>query len=383
MPSLAEHLGYAVADLPVAQGCPELPPGFIGIEIELEAGDNEGSWPAVDGWELKPDGSLRDGMEYVFDGPQSGPTALASIRAVAEAMSDFNPDPTFRCSTHIHLDVRTLDWLQYQKLVLLYMIYEDVMFDHCQPYRRSSNFCIPFMANDWLSSRFGRGIIGSPSDALRFSHLTSWPKYSALNLQTSSSFGTIEFRGQHALYTEEDLVSMAQRMLHLKRFVLEDTSPNLPMFIEAASVGCDAVFLQGLKPGYVMTEGALEVGIGSAWNAVIQASAEPEPDAALPSGWGSVPPRQNHSMLREAVERRVELNVETLARLNVEVVSPQTTYRQAMTILASLNRLNGVNVSLTQLITTRRNAGVLRFLRSEIGNINSIWGLNFTEQQLS
>ena len=147
MPVIAEHLGQNPRNIH-AEGNDLLPPGNIGIEIELEGGNDE--WPRAEGWELKPDGSLRDGMEYVFDGPQSGDLALGSIESVSDAMEGHGPQPTFRCSTHIHVDVRDLNWTQYERLILLYMMYEDALFDHCEPYRRMSNFCVPFMNNDFL-----------------------------------------------------------------------------------------------------------------------------------------------------------------------------------------------------------------------------------------
>ena len=380
MPTLATHLGYNNGQLPVAQGCEELPAGFIGIEVELEAGNTDDVWPAAAGWELKPDGSLRDGMEYVFDGPQSGATALASIRSLSSAMEAYEPDPTFRCSTHIHLDVRDLEWFQYQKLVLLYMVYEDVMFDHAQPYRRTSNFCIPFMSNDWLGTRFGRQVIGAESDRHRFSHLSQWPKYSALNLQTTTSFGTVEFRGQHALFHEDDLIALAQRMLHLKRFVLADTSATLEDFLVAAEAGPDAVFLQGLNPGYAMTEGALDMGLSAAWGCITQAVI-PEEVPAVPL-WMDAPPRDNHHMLREVLQRRVTFNIPALNNLNLEATSDTGNYQRALTILSALNSLQGVRVNLSDITTTRRNAGVLRFLREQEANIRTHFGIRVSSENI-
>ena len=178
MPVIAEHLGINPNRI-VFTGNDILPAvGALGFEIELE-GIHGGRWPQnIEGWVRKDDGSLRNGKEYIFAGPQSGDMALNSLRAMAAKMAEVGVDPTFRCSTHVHMDVRDLNWDQYERTILLYMVFEDMFFDHCQPYRRHSNFCVPFQSNDWLSQYFGQRVIGCENVAGKFHHLQMWPKYS-------------------------------------------------------------------------------------------------------------------------------------------------------------------------------------------------------------
>lgn len=269
MPVIAEHLGINPNRIEFT-GNDVLPAvGALGFEIELE-GIHGGRWPQnIEGWARKDDGSLRNGKEYIFDGPQSGDMALNSLRAMAARMAEVGVDPTFRCSTHVHLDVRDLNWDQYERTVLLYMVFEDMFFDHCQPYRRHSNFCVPFQSNDWLSQYFGQRVIGCDNFARKFTHLQMWPKYSGLNLQVTTSFGSIEFRGSHAIVDEDELIGLAQRMLYLKKFVVDDKSTDHYEFLaKVATKDVAEVFPVGLRDGYAMEDGAMAQGLSTAYHAL-------------------------------------------------------------------------------------------------------------------
>lgn len=391
MPVIADHLGQRV--IPV-EGNEVLPAGNIGIEIELE-GNANGRWPNVEGWDLKPDGSLRDGMEYVFDGPQSGDNALGSINDLDQAMAIFRPEPTFRCSTHIHVDVRDLSWEQYERLVLLYMIYEDALFDHAQAYRRQSNFCIPFMANDWLAEKFGREIIGRADANHKFMGAQHWPKYSALNLQTTSSFGTVEFRGMHAVFTRDELLALAQRMLHIKRFAKVSQAANHFDFItEAREAGLRGVFIEGLNDGYEMMEGALEQGVSSAMHSLMVAS-RPQPQAfhnwnAPPEPIRATADNPNASTMRtmrgtSVLGRRVTWNQGGLRDLNIMSAANNPTLENALKLLDALNRLGGVDIRLRDIVVDYRDlAPAIHWLNegNKIQLMNNHLGTILTHRQI-
>lgn len=228
--------------------------GGLGLELELEGGRFE----PVPGWAMHEDGSLRNGVEYVFDGPQGGSDALTSIENMGAAFAAMKPRPTFRCSTHCHLDVRDLTVLGVSKLFALYAINEDVMFDHCEEYRRWSNFCTPFYNALDLVDGFA-GMVRSDltskksiTGAISVRNMRAFPKYSALNLQPVCSFGSVEFRGSHAITNAEELLALAQRMLHLKRVVLESPADeSLEDFTHRVNkLALAEVFQQGLRNGY-------------------------------------------------------------------------------------------------------------------------------------
>lgn len=267
MSVIGTQIGFRKNQIIAPEHHEELPAvASFGFEVELEGLNN---WPEVDGWDLKGDGSLREGMEYVFSGPASGQRAITRVESFVSAMEETPPAPTFRCSTHLHMDMRDVEWPVYERTVLTYMAFEDVFFDHCQPYRRDSNFCIPFFSNDWLAQTFGRRILAPEGDREKVLGLTSWPKYSALNLQVTHNFGSIEFRGAHALTTRQEMVGLMQRMLCLKAFAMAHAETPLEEFLKVLSeVNLRDVFFLGVSPDYEMSPGGREMGIASATLAV-------------------------------------------------------------------------------------------------------------------
>ena len=374
MPVIAEHLGINPNRIEFT-GNDLLPAvGALGFEIELE-GIHGGRWPQnIEGWVRKDDGSLRNGKEYIFAGPQSGDMALNSLRAMAAKMAEVGVDPTFRCSTHVHLDVRDLNWDQYERTILLYMVFEDMFFDHCQPYRRHSNFCVPFQSNDWLSQYFGQRVIGCESFAHKFNHLQMWPKYSGLNLQVTTTFGSIEFRGSHAIVDEAELIGLAQRMLYLKKFVVEDESTDHYDFLaKVATKAASDVFPVGLREGYTMEDGAMAQGLSTAYHALATGGlARTAPQAS--------PARNNIGALRS---RNVDMCLRSTARWdtnellkhNIQAAIGEATLLGGLRMVAALNSLYATETVKLSDILTGYNPGYYDHLRVNVEYLATIAGL--------
>ncbi|UMO76478.1 putative amidoligase [Pseudomonas phage BroderSalsa] len=383
MPLIAEHLGLGKGWVANYESHEELPGiAAFGLEVELENIEG-GRWPIIEGWEKKDDGSLRDGKEYIFDGPQSGASAVASVEAMAEALEG-KVDPTFRCSTHCHMDVRDLTWDQYIKVVCTYMVFEDVFFDHCQPYRRQSNFCIPFQKNDWLSQRFGRQVIGAPSDVHRFHHLNGWPKYSGLNLQVTTNFGSIEFRGSHAMVSRGDLLGLMQRMLSIKAYVINTSKPDESVeayLLRLMEEDLRAVFVFGIADDYQENPGAREQGLASAFHAVMSSLQAQQEGADFGGIFGRQAVDPNTQLIRDTLRaiigRRLAWNAAVLLGLNIQVPRERPTIGTSIGMLGTINRLNGVNVTLSDIIAGTEVRD-LRFLRTNWEEAKRLYG--FDEQ---
>lgn len=254
MATIAALLGSRLNEL--SRAVPELPNvGNIGIELELEGLTR---WPEVRGWRTESDGSLRDGIEYVFDGPQSGTTALRSIQSMAQALAETPPEPSFRCSTHIHIDVRDMELEKLELMVLAYVMTEGVMFDHCAPERRYSNFCPPFFVNTQLARQFTQLFHQAGSDTRRFSNCNAWPKYSAFNIKPIVQYGSVEFRGSHALTTEAELLGLAQRALHLKRVAMTYDAEPIEFVSRLRNLTLSEIFPTGLAEGYAPDEALMD-----------------------------------------------------------------------------------------------------------------------------
>lgn len=231
--------------------CPELPfPVAFGVELELE-GMRE--YVPVDGWNREPDGSLRNGMEYIFAGPAGGQEAVQRINAMADTLRRVPPRPSFRCSTHIHMDVRHLELDAFARVVMAYTALESVMFDHCSMERRHSNFCQPYFVNTQLVRQFCNFMM-TPGGHDKFGHLGNWPKYSGLNLRPATQHGTVEFRGANCMTTAPELLSLAQRMGHLHRLATELVLPPVEFVERLRNMELTELFPTGLNPNYLMRE---------------------------------------------------------------------------------------------------------------------------------
>lgn len=281
MALIADHLNIRANRITEVPDGPNIPGiARLGFEVELEGGD--GRWPHIPGWTTTDDGSLRGNrIEYIFDGPLGGADAEAALAAFELAMAAYGPQPTFRCSTHVHMDMRLCDWNEYEKTVLAYMVFEDSFFDQADRYRRNSNFCIPFMNNDWFSAQFGRKVLARAEPVHKFDGVMRWTKYSALNLNVTAAHGSIEFRGSEALLTVEKLQALALRMLSIRKLAVDNKAMShldfINMLLEA---NIHEVFIPGsFPPDYVMEHGAREQGFGSALNAVTQADLENNDEA--------------------------------------------------------------------------------------------------------
>lgn len=374
MPTIAEHLGQnppvftAHADFPAV--------GAVGFEVELE--NTTVGWPNVQGWQKVEDGSLRDGIEYIFRGPASGVDIRQRIDAFAAAL-DGNVDPTFRCSTHIHLDIRDLDWMKYERTVLAYMVYEDLFFDHCMERRRHSNFCTPFLANDWLAQRFGEQVIGGRNDAHKFAACQQWPKYSAFNLQPTARYGSIEFRGGHAMTTVTELNGMAQRMLHLKTLAAKWPGVDHYEFVQnVRALPLDQAFPTGLREGYQVHEGGLDQGVASALHAILAGaaaqagrSAGRNPAEGLPEFLrqrADAPRETSREIIRQLGARRVDVNRTYLRQFNLEYPAPRALFSQVAQMVTGVNRVNGLNVDIRQVVNggfAETHWGLLNVHRAE------------------
>lgn len=348
------------------RGVTELLPdvGGVGLELELE----NGRFDPVAGWNMHEDGSLRGGVEYVFDGPQGGLTALTRIENMAEAFKTMQPMPTFRCSTHCHLDMRDFTMFQVAKFVALYAINEDVMFDHCEEYRRWSNFCTPYYnALDLVEGFAGmvRSDLSNPKEATggtSLRNVRAFPKYSALNLQPLCNFGSVEFRGSHALKTKEGLLSLVQRMLHLKRVVKlsPDEEPLVDFVHRVNKLPINEVFLQGLTDGYQRDRDLADTCFATALHllkALQPVEAQPHPLAGLArrdsavdfagfQEWQAAQPAEVQAVVDEApvqepLARQVRINRGQLPRYGLRDVNLMTAMEFCQ-MFSAVRRLQGL-----------------------------------------
>lgn len=190
----------------------------VGVEVELE---NIRDWNMrSDYWVLKEDGSLRNnGCEFVFRGPTGGKDLYNALCELDDFLSNGDPDGNWRCSTHMHLDVRDMDVKQLKTLILAYLVAEKALFRLSAMHRYTNNFCAAIgFAQDQL--QILSGAWGSTDIGQFWQNLGGWNKYSALNLIPMHNFGSVEFRMSDAKWKKNDLLLLCNRFLALKELAM-------------------------------------------------------------------------------------------------------------------------------------------------------------------
>lgn len=175
--------GYAPAFL---EKSPQMVDRMVGIEVEVEGiADNRIEPPR--GWDVKGDGSLRNGgVEFI-----TAPTSAQRVGTLVESLMEYLETPaanfTMRTSIHVHVDATRLTQDQVLLATALYTVVEPFLYRFVGRARENNIYCVPLYKTLLLSSfcytnrSFPKG---------RF----YWEKYTGYNLKTLARFGTIEFR---------------------------------------------------------------------------------------------------------------------------------------------------------------------------------------------
>lgn len=161
---------------------------IIGMECEIEG--IECPAPAVSGFQLTTDGSLRNaqgpgghGHEYISH-PFTKEKAYERFAKLHEQLTFFEYGFGPRTSTHIHVNCLMLDESEVKNMVLLYALFEEFFFYLVSSERRNNIHCTP-LTETYLPGRYGHTL---------YDLTNSWSKYTALNLLPLAHHGTVEFR---------------------------------------------------------------------------------------------------------------------------------------------------------------------------------------------
>ena len=180
-----------------------LPKCNIGLEWEFERATGLSmAVPINSGYfSVHEDRSLRDnGMEIVTSGDGLfGQDLIAAIRTLDKIIVDLplakKPVCNARTGFHVHIDIRDLEEKELHNMLMLYCLLEKPIFNFVGMERWKSNFCVPWFRSD---SQFGVlkqiEALGDTNIDVVASNVKALQRYSALNCQSISKFGTLEFR---------------------------------------------------------------------------------------------------------------------------------------------------------------------------------------------
>lgn len=176
----------------------------VGIEIEIEQANIPSLPKRFDMWKITQDDSLRDGQELV--------TALPVWKVnLEEAYEQFDaiiataqqpPACSWRCSTHVHLDIRDLTVTEL-KAVMIAVCFTDTLITKANG-REGSNFCVPYRSAHPVHQAF--------------------QKYSSAGLFRLKDLGTIEFRMFKSVSTSAELRGIVDTV-HAYRAIADNPDP--------------------------------------------------------------------------------------------------------------------------------------------------------------
>lgn len=168
---------------------PHVVGAVAGVELEVE-GSNFPKEAAVPGWKMVPDGSLRNGIEFVLAAPQGTLALKESLSVMEKAFAEAKTKRvySFRTSTHVHVNVSNLSLTQVKSIVALYYMFENQYTSYCAKHRQGNRFC--------LRLREAESIVSIVSNFISTERIPSadGAKYMALNLAPLNKYGTLEFR---------------------------------------------------------------------------------------------------------------------------------------------------------------------------------------------
>lgn len=200
---------------------------LVGLELELEGIGSGMDTYKSSYWNVVGDGSLNEsGKEFVFKRPFGGrsiDTALKSINKVMEERG-ITPQTGVRTSLHVHIDVRDLDNSQYINMILIYLVFEEVLFKYCGEERMTNPFCRPLSQLDTIQrlslAHDRKGDKGGTLSRV-ISEIRD-RKYCAINLGSTSRFGSIEFRLHKGEYRYPIIRNWINILLRLKEYALNN-----------------------------------------------------------------------------------------------------------------------------------------------------------------
>lgn len=185
-----------------------MPNLLYGIELEIE---NIGFDRTPNGFRLEGDGSLRNGIELI-----GHPMTYSNLHyCLTQLFDKYKMDPAVnyseRCSTHVHTDAHNLTVQQVAAIVLLYQVFERLLFRYVGRDRGKNIFCVPWH-DTTMTAKVVHNMFKGHTHTFR-----TWQKYTALNLIPLTTQGTLEWRHLHGTNQVDFIMQWCRIIGHIYR----------------------------------------------------------------------------------------------------------------------------------------------------------------------
>ena len=211
----------------------------VGVEIEMECVDDNADHLLDDTlWIITEDGSLKKrGAEFIFAEPFAGDAitqALEEMRTYLGTKSGQKCEATDRCSIHVHVDIRDLTPQQVYKFLLLYVLYENQLYEVAGRNRAKNNNCVPVGTSDTFMRAVNvfktvKTSIDRVHEAVR-----ACGKYVGCNVESITygydredrPRGSVEFRMHRGTKDVDEIRYWITLLLRMKAFARSEFQPD-------------------------------------------------------------------------------------------------------------------------------------------------------------
>lgn len=237
--------------------------GDVGVEIEVE-GENLGEPARGSNWEMKADGSLRNGMEYVYKKALPIDGIEKSLDEINVFMKNSRLDFSFRTSVHVHVNCHDLEYDQLLNFVYASVLLDSVLVNYCGESRKANRFCLRLADAEGLIDSISPLFESRNAPKASFDVLIprNTVRYAAVNVESLGKFGTIEFRSMRGTIDKNILLPWIKGLVNIREYARKFDSPQ-EIFHDITNYGFQAFAQNALGESFpVFNYPMLEQDIG-------------------------------------------------------------------------------------------------------------------------
>lgn len=209
---------------------------LFGIEVEFEFDEDIPELDIPLYWDIKDDGSLRNGKEFVSIPINKRDVVFAS-EALFEYLSDIKIVHSSRTSTHVHVNMSDCTFVDCGVFCLTYAVLEDAIKEVLAINRMFSSFCFPTIkSHGWLEA------VGDMVNGLR-PHCDNHMRYCGLNYHSLERFGTLECRIFNSPKKASDIVEYVTILDNIRNYAIENSLVDLETDLKRCISGDISTFV--------------------------------------------------------------------------------------------------------------------------------------------
>ena len=190
---------------------------MIGMEVEVENCEDFNN--IQHSWLRDEDGSLRNhGQEFIMIPSEPNQVETAIDHLFDEVLPDdahFSP----RTSIHVHMNCRSLTFMQIYNIIITYQCFEDLLYDYAGIERKKSIFCVPVG-----NTRYYNQLKSCYQEDVLYD---GWSKYTGLNTRRLADLGTLEFRHLRGTTDKHVIFTWLHLLYRLYNYAVSQSTADL------------------------------------------------------------------------------------------------------------------------------------------------------------